>query len=212
MMNAFFQTPMHEDDIEKTAIKTPCGLLAWTVMPQGLCNVPVTHQGRVNDAPCHLISVCCKAFIDNIIIHSNSLEEHERNCRSVLSALRSAGLYCSAKKTDLFMTRTEFLWHVTLRAGLEADKHKIDKIFNWPHPKTVTQVCRFLSVMQYLRKFIPLLAEHTVVLTPLTKKGLTGVEELWNVREAKAFAAIKWIVTCFRSSGRSTRIRTCRSG
>ena len=136
-----------------------------------------------------------EAFVDDIIIYSNSLEEHDRNCRSVLSALRSAGLYCSAKKTDLFTTRTEFLRHVISRAGLEADKSKIDKILNWPRPKTVTQVRGFLGVVQYLRKFIPSLAEHTAVLTPLTKKGLTGVEELWNAREEKAFTAIKRIVT-----------------
>jgi len=195
MTNAFFQTPIHEDDIEKTAIKTPWGLFEWTVMPQGLCNAPATHQAHVNEALRHLIGVCCEAFVDDIIIYSNSLEEHDRNCRSVLSALRSAGLYCSAKKTDLFTTHTEFLGHVISRAGLEADKSKIDKILNWPRPKTVTQVRGFLGVVQYLRKFIPSLAEHTAVLTPLTKKGLTGVEELWNAREEKAFTVIKRIVT-----------------
>ncbi|GEM07630.1 transposase [Rhodotorula toruloides] len=55
MTNAFFQTPMEEEDIAKTAIKTPWGLFEWIVMPQGLCNAPATHQARVNDALRHLI-------------------------------------------------------------------------------------------------------------------------------------------------------------
>ncbi|GAA5993032.1 hypothetical protein JCM11641_000854 [Rhodosporidiobolus odoratus] len=55
MTNAFFQTPMAEEDIPKTAIKTPWGLFEWTVMPQGLCNAPATHQARVNEALRHLV-------------------------------------------------------------------------------------------------------------------------------------------------------------
>lgn len=195
MTNAFFQTPLADEDIEKAAIKTPWGLFEWTVMPQGLCNAPATHQARVNEALRHLIGVCCEAFVDDIIIYSNTLEEHEQNCRAVLEALRQAGLYCSKKKTDLFTTRTEFLGHVISRDGLEADKSKVEKIENWPRPRTVSQVRGFLGLVQYLRKFVPGLAEHTSVLTPLTKKGLADVERLWGKKEEGAFMAIKRIVT-----------------
>lgn len=194
MTNAFFQTPLAEADIEKSAIKTPWGLFEWLVMPQGLCNAPATHQARVNEALCHLIGVCCEVFVDDIIIYSNSLEEHETNCRAVLDALRKAGLYCSKKKTDLFTTHTEFLGHIISRNGLEADKSKVEKIENWPRPRTVSQVRGFLGLVQYLRKFVPRLAEYTAVLTPLTKKGLTNVEELWKKKEEEAFQAIKRIV------------------
>ncbi|GAA5826830.1 hypothetical protein JCM3770_005419 [Rhodotorula araucariae] len=195
MTNAFFQSPMHKEDIEKTAIKTPWGLFEWTVMPQGLCNAPATHQARVNEALQHLIGKCCEAFVDHVIIYSHSMNEHEQNCRLVLSALREAGLYCSPKKTDLFTTRTEFLGHIISRKGIEADSSKTDKIKNWARPRTVTQVRGFLGVVQYLRKFIPQLADHTAVLTPLTRKGLTSIELLWGAREEKAFSAIKRIVT-----------------
>ncbi|GAA5959299.1 hypothetical protein JCM10213_008100 [Rhodosporidiobolus nylandii] len=139
MTNAFFQSPMDEDDIAKTAIKTPWGLFEWTVMPQGLCNAPATHQARVNEALRHLIGVCCQAFVDDIIIYSKTREEHEANCRAVLLALREANLYCSRKKTDHFALRTDFLGHVISRQGIEADPSKTDKIKNWSRPKTVTQ-------------------------------------------------------------------------
>ncbi|GAA5985616.1 hypothetical protein JCM11641_004993 [Rhodosporidiobolus odoratus] len=195
MTNAFFQTPMAEEDVAKTAIKTPWGLFEWTVMPQGLCNAPATHQAGVNEALRHLIGVCCQAFVDDVIIYSNTMEEHEQNCRAVLSALREAGLYCSRRKTDLFTLQTEFLGHIISRDGIEAEPGKVDKIKNWTRPKTVTQVRGFLGIVQYLRKFIPQLAEHTAVLTPLTRKGLTRIDHLWTGKEEKAFEAIKKIVT-----------------
>ncbi|GAA6057973.1 hypothetical protein JCM3770_004593 [Rhodotorula araucariae] len=199
MTNAFFQTPMLAENIEKTAIKTPWGLFEWTVMPQGLCNALATHQARVKEAEAlrHLIGVCCEAFIDDIIIiYSNTLEEQGKNCRAVLSALHEAGLYCSAKKTDLFTTRAEFLGHVISHAGgTRGGPLEVEKILNWPRPKTVTRVRGFLGVVQYLRKLIPSLAERIAALTPLTRKGLTSIEAMWNAREEKVFDCLERIVT-----------------
>lgn len=195
LTNAFFQTPIASEDIEKTAIKTPWGLFEWTVMPQGLCNAPATHQARVNEALRHLIGSCCQVFVDDVIIYSQSIDEHERNVRAVLEALRHAGLFASRKKTQLFTTRAEFLGHVISREGLAADTSKVEKIRNWPRPRTVSQVRGFLGLVQYLRKFIPQLAEHTAILTPLTKKGVSDVPRLWGEKEERAFNAIRKIVT-----------------
>jgi hypothetical protein len=44
MTNSFFQTRVHPDDIHLTAVRTLWGLYEWTVMPQGGCNAPATHQ------------------------------------------------------------------------------------------------------------------------------------------------------------------------
>lgn len=195
LTNAFFQTPLAEEDIEKTAIKTPWGLFEWTVMPQGLCNAPATHQTRINEALRHLVGVCCQAFVDDVIIWSQTLEEHEENCRKVLEALRAAGLYASRKKTELFTLRTTFLGHVVSRKGIEADDSKVERIRNWPRPRTVAQVRGFLGLVQYLRKFIPNLAEYTAILTPLTKKGVADIPRLWHDKHEQAFEAIKRIVS-----------------
>ena len=195
LTNAFFQTPLAEEDVAKTAVKTPWGLFEWTVMPQGLCNAPATHQARINEALRHLIGVCCHAFVDDVIIYSDTLDDHERNVRTVLEALRTAGLFAARKKTQLFTLRTDFLGHVISRDGLSADSSKVDKVKNWPRPRTIAQVRGFLGLVQYLRKFIPLLAEHTAVLTPLTKKGSTDIPRLWREQEERAFEAIKRIVT-----------------
>ncbi|GAA5996432.1 hypothetical protein JCM11641_006701, partial [Rhodosporidiobolus odoratus] len=88
-----------------------------------------------------------------------------------------------------------FLGHVISRQGLEADPSKTARIKEWPRPKNVSQVRGFLGIVQYLRKFIPRLAEHTAVLTPLTRKGLNDVEGLWTDKEEAAFKAIKETVT-----------------
>ncbi|GAA5990069.1 hypothetical protein JCM11641_001025 [Rhodosporidiobolus odoratus] len=134
MSDAFFQTLMAEEDIEKTAIKTPWGLYEWVVMPQGLCNAPATHQRRINEALGSLNGTICFAFVDDIIIYSDFLDEHRRHCRLVLSALCAAGLYCSPKKTDLATLDTEFLGHRISQNGIGADPNKVKRVVKWTTP------------------------------------------------------------------------------
>ena len=111
MTNSFFQTRVHPDDIHLTAISTPFGLYEWPVMPMGGCNAPATHQRRMTAALQHLIGKICHVYLDDIIIWSQSLEEHRENVEQVLEALRRAKLYCSIKKSDLFCTDIIFLGH-----------------------------------------------------------------------------------------------------
>lgn len=195
MTNSFFQTKMEEGDIPKTAVKTPWGLYEWVVMPMGLCNAPATHQRRVNEALGDLAGRICYAYLDDIIIWASSLKEHKERCRMVLERLRKAGLYCSPKKTELASRKVGFLGHVISAEGIEADPAKIDKIVKWTLPSTIKQLRGFLGLVQYLRKFIPGLAEHTARLTPLTKKGLSeSLDGRWSRDALRSFEAIKGIV------------------
>ncbi|GAA5975163.1 hypothetical protein JCM11641_004372 [Rhodosporidiobolus odoratus] len=139
MSDAFFQTLVNEDDVPKPAIKTPWGLYEWVVMtpwdlyewvvmPQGLCNAPATHQRRMNEALSAQVGRICQAFVDDIIIWSLSLEQHARNVREVLDAVRAGGLYSSRKKTDLVTVDTEFLGHGISRTGIGANPNKVDRV------------------------------------------------------------------------------------
>ena len=111
MTNSFFQTWMHPDNIPYTAVSAPFGLYEWLVMPMGLKNTPVIHQRRVTKALGALIEKICHIYLDDIIIWSNSLEEHNKNVALVLQALADAQLYCNPKKTYISMLRgNQFPW------------------------------------------------------------------------------------------------------
>ena len=134
MTNSFLQTQVHPDDIHLTAVCTPWGLYEWTVMPMGGCNAPSTHQRQMTDALRHLIGKICHVYLDNIIIWSQTVEEHEQNVTKVLEALRVAKLFCNEKKSILFATEVFFLGHVISGSGISADPRKTDWIINWPQP------------------------------------------------------------------------------
>lgn len=195
MTNSFFQTRVHPDDIHLTAVRTPWGLYEWTVMPMGGCNAPSTHQRRMTDALREHIGKICHVYLDDIIIWSQTVEEHERNVQLVLDALRAANLFCNITKSVLFSTEISFLGHKITAAGIQADPRKIDRILNWPQPTTATNVRGFLGLTRYIAVFLPALAEHTSTLTPLTTKECDHTFPAWNDTHQAAFNAIKRLVT-----------------
>ncbi|UOH83364.1 hypothetical protein LQV05_006092 [Cryptococcus neoformans] len=167
LTDAFFQTLMHELDIEKTAICTPWGLYEWVVMPQGACNSPATQQRRLNKALRNLISVCCEAYVDDIIIWGESDSDLATNICAVLTALRKGGFVCSPSKSQFFVDSVTFLGHVISPNHIGPDPKKVEALRAWPSPSSVKDLRSFLGLLQYLRKFIPQIATKTAILTAL---------------------------------------------
>jgi len=142
----------------------------------------------------HLIGKNCHVYIDDIIIWSSSVEEHEKNVALVLEALRVAKLYCNVDKSTLFATEVSFLGHKISSAGIQPDPRKTDRVLHWPQPTTASNVRGFLGLTRYLATFLPALAEYTSVLTPLTNKECDRDFPVWTENHQHAFDAIKALV------------------
>jgi Reverse transcriptase (RNA-dependent DNA polymerase)./Integrase core domain. len=194
MTNSFFHTRVHPDSVPLTAITTPFGLYEWLVMPMGLRNSPPIHQRRVANTLCDLIGKICHIYLDDIIIWSNSVEEHQKHVRLVMDCLRKHGLRLNGKKSEFFVTELDFLGHHISPRGIEANSSKVDKILNWPVLKTASDVRSFLGLVRYITVFLPKLAEYTCVLTRLTLKEADKSFPGWSEADQAAFDAIKGLV------------------
>src|SRR5882762_9966080 len=138
------------------------------VMPMGFKNSPPTHQRRMNAAFQKLISKIGHVYLDDIIIWSQTLEEHKKNVEVVMLALQNANLLCSIKKMELFCTEIDFLGHHISARGIEPNAAKIQRIMDWKSPHSAKEVQSFLGLVRYIATFLPKLAEHNRILTPLT--------------------------------------------
>jgi len=194
MTNSFFQTPMHPDDVHLTAVNTPFGLYEWLVMPMGPRNSPAIHQRRVTAALQTRIGKICHIYLDDIIIWSNTVENHIWDMQAILSDLRAAQLYINEKKTSLFQTEVNFLGHKISAQGIEADSKKVDTILAWPTLKTAMQTCAFIGLVRYLSAFLPGLATHTGALADLIIKEADRNFLKWMTVHQTAFDGIKKLV------------------
>ena len=88
LVSAYYQHLMHKKDRHKTAILTPWGLYEWTVMPQGLCNAVASWQRYMNWVLREFIGDFCEVYLDDVLIYSDSIEEHVRHIKLILETLR----------------------------------------------------------------------------------------------------------------------------
>jgi hypothetical protein len=194
MTNSFFQTRVHPDDVHLTAVMTPIGLYEWLAMPMGLRNSPLIHQRRMTAVLRGLIGKFCHIYLDDIAIWSDTIEEHAEHIRLVLAALWNARLYCNPKKCEFFLFELDFLGHHISAHGIEAQSSKVDKILNWPTLQNTTDVHAYLGLIQYLAEFLPKLADHMCVLTPLTTKEARCNFPDWTDEHQYVFDTIKALV------------------
>lgn len=195
MTDSFFQTRLDPESIPYTAVNTPLGLYEWLVMPQGLRNAPSVQQRRVTHALRDYIGKFCHVYLDDIIIWSQSEDEHEEHIRLILAALRKDRLYCNPKKCMFFQESLDFLGYHISRKGVSAQDSKVAAVTNFPRPKSAEEVRRFLGLVRFIAGFLENLAEYTRKLTPLTKSVCNKSFPPWSVEHEEAFQQIKRLVT-----------------
>ena len=181
MTNSFFQTQVHPDDVPLTAVTAPFRLSEWLAMPMGLQNSLPIHQRRMTSALWNLLGKICHIYLNDIVIWSDTVEQHTEHIRLVLVALQKAKLYCNLKKCHFYLLKVDFLGHHISAWGIEANTSKVDKILNWPLPQNTTDIRSFLGLVQYISWFLPKLADYTCVLiTLLMMKEAQREFPIWN--------------------------------
>jgi hypothetical protein len=140
------------------------------------------------------IGKICHVYLDDVVVWLDSIEKHHCNVRTILDTLHTACLYYNPKKTQLYCSSIDFLGHHISSNGIEADSRKVEHILAWPHPCSATDVHCFLGLVRYLALFLPNLAMHTTVLTPLMTAEATCLFPAWTAEHQLAFEAVKAIV------------------
>ncbi|KAF1314505.1 Pol protein, partial [Globisporangium splendens] len=194
LMDGFYQILMRESDVPLTAVSTPSGMLwEWLVMPQGLKNAPATFNRLVT----HLLRphrAYAPSYFDDIFVHSraegdlSAVDVHKRHLRSVLQCLRDNSLYCNLKKCIFGASEIPILGCYVGKAGVRADPEKIKAIADWPIPKNVKDLRKWLGLANYLHKYSHNYAARVRPLTHLLKKD---VEWDWTNDVMNAFIDVK---------------------
>lgn len=97
-------------------------------MPFGLTNAPGTFQSLVNDTLRPYLDVFCTAYLDDIIIYSDTLEEHTEHIHKVLKALEERDLQIVPEKCEWYTQKTEFLGFIITPRYISIDDKKLDAI------------------------------------------------------------------------------------
>uniref|UniRef100_A0A2N9EM84 Reverse transcriptase n=1 Tax=Fagus sylvatica TaxID=28930 RepID=A0A2N9EM84_FAGSY len=128
LRSGYHQLKIKSEDIPKTAFRTRYGHYEFLVMPFGLTNAPAVFMDLMNRVFHEYLDRFVIVFIDDILVYSKSLEEHEDHLRIVLQILRDKKLYAKLKKCEFWLNQVVFLGHVVSKDGITVDPSKIEAV------------------------------------------------------------------------------------
>ncbi|GJW56766.1 putative reverse transcriptase domain-containing protein [Tanacetum coccineum] len=134
--------------------------------PKIICDEKVVH------IPIDGETFIIRVFIDDILIYSRNKEEHADHLRIILELLKTEKLYAKFSKCDFWISIVQFLGHVIDSQGVYVDPTKIEAVKNWASPTTPTEICQFLGLTGYYRRFIKDFSKIAKSLTELTQKNM----------------------------------------
>ena len=127
-------------------------------------------------------------YLDDVLIHSCSIDEHNQHLKLVFDRIDAAGLTLHGSKCNIDMYQVKYLGHVFSSNGMEPDPVKTSAIFDWPIPVNVSNLHSFLGLASYYHCYIHKFSDIAASLHLLTNKGMSFD---WNESCQQAFNQLK---------------------
>ena len=205
LRTGYWQIRVAAEDVPKTAFTSRHGHFEWLVLPMGLTNAPAEFMALMENTFREELNRSVLVFLDDILIYSRTLEEHERHLRVVLQRLQSQKLYAKLSKCQFMRQEVEFLGHYVGRAGVRMVEGKVAAVQRWPTPQCQKEVEQFLGLAGYYRRFI---AGFSKLASPLSQlcgtlqKVKDGARRapprkpfVWGAEQQEAFESLKGAVS-----------------
>ncbi|CAF1211156.1 unnamed protein product [Didymodactylos carnosus] len=194
LKSGYHQIPIAEEDKPKTAFRTSRGLFEFNVMPQGIKNGPPTFQRIIDNTLGQLRWDCCMAYIDDIIVYSETFDDHIKHLDQVCSALSKANFRLNTDKCDICKKGIKFLGHQITDDGILPLEEKVSAIRKIPTPKNAKAAVSFVKAAEYYRNHIKGFSELAASLHKFAKYGRNHKFK-WGAKEEEDFQKIKDALT-----------------
>ena len=152
LSEGFHQIRMAPEEIHETAFVTQFGAFEYLVMSFGLANAPAQFTLLLNSVLEGL--ACMILFMDDILVFSKTLKEHNVAVTAVLARLRENQLYAAPHKCEFYRSSVEYLGHLITPQGNTVVPSKAKAIEDWPTPSNLKQLRQFLGLSGFYRHFV----------------------------------------------------------
>ncbi|UYV67773.1 hypothetical protein LAZ67_5001955 [Cordylochernes scorpioides] len=188
LAHGYLQIPLTDKAKLKTAFITPDDTGQFERMIFGLANAPAEFQRLMHTVLGPLLNKKAFCYLDDVIIPAKDWREMIERLREVLERIRSAKLTLKPSKCEFGRREVEFLGYVISTGGLKPGPRKIKAIEEFPEPKNVHDIRRFLGLTNFFRRFVKDFARKAEPLSRLTKKGS---QFEWKEEQRRSFGGLR---------------------
>ncbi|KAI3356909.1 hypothetical protein L3Q82_003555 [Scortum barcoo] len=154
LCNAYHLVRIREGDEWKTAFNTPLGHFEYMVMPFGLTNAPAVFQALINDVLRDFLNRFVFVYLDDILIYSKNLSDHQLHVRQVLQRLLENRLFVKKEKCEFHASQVNFLGFVIKKGCVQADPEKVRAVAEWPIPTNPRKAAPLTALTSPSRPFV----------------------------------------------------------
>ena len=184
--SGFWQIPLSESSRPLTTFITPFGRYKFNKLPFGVSSAPELFQQRMSRILERLEGVV--VLMDDVLVFGSTKEEHDTRLMEVLKRLEEVGATLNRAKCEISRPTIKFLGHILDKQGIQADPEKTSAIMKMEAPKSVSDVRRFMGLVNQLGKFSPKIAEYSQAIRELLRSDRTWT---WGPAQEKSFILVK---------------------
>ena len=184
--SGFWQIPLAKKLRYLTTFITPFRRYCFHKMPFGISSAPEHFQKRMSAILSGLNGVLC--LMDDVLVYSRDTKEHNKRLTEALQRIQAAGMTLNPSKCEFVKTQLKFLGHLVNRDGVRVDPKKTSSITDMEPPTNITEMRRFMEMVNQLGKFSQNLADLTQPLRQLLSKKSAW---LWGPDQDRAFKNVK---------------------
>ena len=187
--SGYYQVPLRASDRPKTAFKIDNKLYQFKRMPFGLCTAMQTFMRLISKI---FQFEFVKAYVDDIVIFSSTIDQHVKHLQHVFEAIRQAGLTLNTSKCSFAKESIEYLGFIIGNNSIRPSPAKVDCVIKYPVPKNKKELRSFLGLVNSYRNLIPNFADSTWDLYHLLKKDTRFV---WKPHHNNQFEKLKRLMS-----------------
>eukprot|EP00794_Sanderia_malayensis_P019749 gene19749-21686_t len=186
--SAYWSIPLEEEDREKTAFAVQRGKFEFNVMHFGFCNAGATYQRMMDISLSGLPAERVLAYMDDIVVFSNTFEEHLQSLKLVFQKLRESNMSLKLSKCVFATRKVDFLGFDLSNSGIRPQSRLTEAISNFKQPATKKELKGFLGLAGFYRAFI---RDSANIAEPLNRLTSDKFPFAWTADCSKAFIALK---------------------
>lgn len=170
LSEGFHHVTLTESASWKCCFATPFGVYRYLVLPYGLSNSPDVFQDQIQNYFGDIPNVI--TWFDDLLVMGETEEAHDKTVREVIKRAKQIKAKFNKDKLQYKLKEIKYIGQIFSEKGMEMDKDRVKSLLSLEAPRNIAELRRIIGSFNYVRRYVPEMAELMAPLCQLLKKDV----------------------------------------